>query len=119
MDFMEAVRTGVNYLLIWIGYGTLVGLVAKAILPGKDPGGAVTTLVLGILGSIIGAGTLLFFWQGARVHPISPIGFIVGTIGAILLLLVYRLLAGKFFREGGYDTPGKKKFRRRVTVNEE
>ena len=119
MDFMDAVRNGFNFLLTWIGYGTVVGLVAKAILPGKDPGGAVATVIVGILGAIMGAGTLLFFWEGARVSPISPFGFVVATLGAILLLIVYRLLAGRIFREGGYDTPGKKRFRRRVVVNEE
>ena len=42
-------------LLSWIGFGTVVGLLGKAALPGKDPGGAVATVVLGILGSVIGA----------------------------------------------------------------
>jgi hypothetical protein len=54
---------------------------------------------MGIGGSVIGCGTLMFFWQGQRVTPISPLGFVVATGGAFLLLLFYRLLGGYFFVE--------------------
>jgi len=60
-----------HMLLVWIGFGTLVGLLAKAILPGKDPGGAFATVVIGVLGSIIGAGVLVFFSDNLRVSPLS------------------------------------------------
>lgn len=86
--------------LIWIGYGTVVGLLAKAIMPGRDPGGTVATVAMGIGGSIIGAGVLAFFWEGRRVTPISTVGFLVGTGGAFVLLAFYRLLAGYYFTEG-------------------
>src|SRR5687768_11739589 len=89
-----------NDLLVWIGFGTLVGLLAKAIMPGRDPGGAVATLLMGIGGSVIGCGTLMYFYGGERVTPISPVGFLVATGGAFVLLFFYRLLAGKFFVEG-------------------
>lgn len=119
MSFAEVVQHGVESVLIWIGFGVLVGMVAKAILPGKDPGGVVATLVVGILGSIMGAGTLLFFWPEARVSPLSVIGFGVGTLGAIILLIVYRILAGRLFRESGYDVPSKKGRVRRVVTTQE
>jgi hypothetical protein len=45
-------------VLAWVGFGTLVGLLAKAIMPGKDPGGAVATLAMGIGGTVMGLGTL-------------------------------------------------------------
>lgn len=89
-----------NVVLMWIGYGTLVGLIAKAIMPGRDPGGAIVTLAMGICGSIIGCGALAFFWEGPRVTPISPLGFLVATGGSFLLLLFYRLMAGHYFVEG-------------------
>ena len=88
-----------NEFLVWVGFGTLVGLAAKAIMPGRDPGGAIATLLMGIAGCVIGCGTLFFFYEGAKVTPISPMGFAAGTAGAFVLLLFYRLLAGSFFVE--------------------
>jgi uncharacterized membrane protein YeaQ/YmgE (transglycosylase-associated protein family) len=119
MDFAALVEQGVGAVLTWIGFGTLVGMVAKAILPGKDPGGVVGTIAVGILGSIMGAGTLLFYWPEARVTPLSVIGFGVGTVGAMALLLVYRVLAGRLFRESGYDIAVRKPRLRRVVTSEE
>ncbi|HJS07100.1 MAG TPA: GlsB/YeaQ/YmgE family stress response membrane protein [Pirellulales bacterium] len=87
-------------LLTWVGFGTLVGLMAKAIMPGRDPGGSIATLLMGIGGTVIGCGTLMFFYDGQRVTPISPVGFLVATGGAFILLVFYRLLAGRFFQEG-------------------
>lgn len=81
-----------HLLLVWIGFGTLVGLLAKAIFPGKDPGGALATVIIGILGSIIGAGVLVFFSEDLRITPISPVGFLVAIAGTGVLLAVYRLL---------------------------
>jgi uncharacterized membrane protein YeaQ/YmgE (transglycosylase-associated protein family) len=89
----------VNDFLVWIGFGTLTGLLAKAIMPGRDPGGAVATVIMGILGSVIGCGTLLFFWEGKRITPVSPIGLLVATTGAFVLLAFYRILAGRWFRD--------------------
>lgn len=87
-------------VLIWVGFGTVVGLLAKAIMPGRDPGGAVATVAMGIAGAVIGCGVLAYFYEGARVKPISVIGFAVATAGAFILLFFYRLLAGYFFVEG-------------------
>lgn len=100
LAFPEQVQQWANTVLIWVGFGTLVGLLAKAIMPGRDPGGAVVTLLMGIGGTIIGCGTLTFFYQGQRVTPISLVGFIVATGGAFTILLFYRLLAGYWFVEG-------------------
>jgi uncharacterized membrane protein YeaQ/YmgE (transglycosylase-associated protein family) len=105
MDLAALAQEWTHTLLLWIGYGTVVGLVAKAVLPGRDPGGALATVITGVLGSLVGAGILVFLWDGARVTPISPLGFVVATAGAGLLLLVYRLLAGKLFTESGSGFP--------------
>jgi len=101
--FNEQVQLWANDILVWIGFGTLVGLLAKAIMPGRDPGGAVATLAMGIGGTVIGLGTLTYFYQGQRVTPISPIGLAVATAGAFILLLFYRILSGYWFVEG--DVP--------------
>ena len=89
-----------NDVLSWVGFGTLAGLAAKAVMPGRDPGGAVATLLIGIAGTFIGGGVLMYFANGERVVPISPQGFLVATLGAFILLFFYRLLSGRFFVEG-------------------
>jgi uncharacterized membrane protein YeaQ/YmgE (transglycosylase-associated protein family) len=88
-----------NDVLVWVGFGTIVGLLAKAIMPGKDPGGAVATLAMGVGGTVIGCGILSLFLEGQRVTPISPTGFAVGTGGAFLILFFYKLLGGYWFKE--------------------
>ncbi|MGC4002680.1 MAG: GlsB/YeaQ/YmgE family stress response membrane protein [Pirellulales bacterium] len=99
--FQAIMEQWANTLLIWIGFGTLVGLTAKAVMPGKDPGGAVVTMLMGVAGSVVGCGVLMFLYDGHRVTPISPLGFLVGTGGAFILLFFYKLLAGKIIKEGG------------------
>jgi uncharacterized membrane protein YeaQ/YmgE (transglycosylase-associated protein family) len=89
-----------NDLLVWIGFGTLVGLLAKAIMPGRDPGGALATLAMGIGGTVIGCGCVSYFC-GYRLTPISILGLAAATAGAFVLLAFYRLLSGYFFVEGG------------------
>jgi uncharacterized membrane protein YeaQ/YmgE (transglycosylase-associated protein family) len=100
IEFSQAVQSAANDVLVWVGFGTLVGLLAKAIMPGRDPGGTVATLMMGIGGTVIGCGILSYFADGKRISPISPLGFVVGTAGAFLLLFFYRVLGGYFFREG-------------------
>jgi uncharacterized membrane protein YeaQ/YmgE (transglycosylase-associated protein family) len=84
-------------VLVWVGFGTLVGLAAKAIMPGRDPGGSIVTLLLGMVGTVIGCGVTMLATSGRTVTPISVVGFGVGTAGAFILLLFYRLLSGRLF----------------------
>lgn len=81
----------VNDVLVWIGFGTVVGLIARALMPGRDPAGAITTLVLGIAGSVLGCGCVGFFYQAERLTPTSPLGMVVAVAGAFALLGLYRL----------------------------
>jgi uncharacterized membrane protein YeaQ/YmgE (transglycosylase-associated protein family) len=89
----------VHNLLTWIGFGTLAGLTAKAIMPGRDPGGAIATLCMGIGGTIIGCSVLMYLTGGQRISPVSPTGFVVGTGGAFVILAFARLLGVRKFRE--------------------
>ena len=86
-------------LLMWIGFGTLVGLSAKAIMPGRDPGGAIGTLMMGIAGSLSGCGVVLLFDTSLQITPISPIGFAAGIGGAFLLLFFFRVLSNSYVAE--------------------
>lgn len=99
-DFVQYVQTLANDILVWIGFGTVVGLLAKAIMPGRDPGGAVATLAMGVAGTVIGCGAVTFFYEGHRITPISILGLVAGTAGAFVLLAFYRLLGGRWFVEG-------------------
>jgi len=102
-DIYVLAQQWANDILVWIGFGTLTGLLAKAIMPGRDPGGAVATLLMGIGGTVIGCGILSYFSNGYRVTPISPLGFCVATVGSFVILFFYRLLGGYWFVEG--DAP--------------
>jgi uncharacterized membrane protein YeaQ/YmgE (transglycosylase-associated protein family) len=75
----------------WILFGLVVGVVAKLLMPGRDPGGMIVTILLGIVGALIGGfiGRLLG-WYGES----DPVGFIMAVIGAVLVLFAYRKISG-------------------------
>jgi uncharacterized membrane protein YeaQ/YmgE (transglycosylase-associated protein family) len=79
--------------LLWEAIiGLIVGALAKLIMPGKDPGGIIVTMLLGI------AGALLAGWLGQAVGWYKQgegAGFIMSLIGALILLFIYRLFKGK------------------------
>lgn len=79
-------------ILGWILFGLIVGAVAKLIMPGNDPGGIVVTMLLGIVGAVVGG------WLGRAMGfygPNDPAGFLMSLIGAVALLAVYRAMAGR------------------------
>ena len=118
----EIAAQAAHEVLVWVGFGTLVGLAAKAVMPGRDPGGAVATLMMGIAGSIVGCGAMTFFCADQKVTPISPVGFLLATAGAFLLLFFHRLFNGTLLEEGADKQVAKwwhfKRRRRRVLVQE-
>ncbi len=75
-------------ILGWILFGLVVGALAKLIMPGKDPGGIIVTMLLGIAGAVLGgfAGRALGFYG-----PGEAAGWLMALLGAILLLAVYRM----------------------------
>jgi len=76
--------------IIWIMIiGLIVGALAKLIMPGRDPGGILVTMLLGIAGSLVGG---LFGRAIGLYGPNQGAGFIVSTLGAIVLLALYRLI---------------------------
>jgi uncharacterized membrane protein YeaQ/YmgE (transglycosylase-associated protein family) len=100
----DSARYLVNDVLVWIGFGTVIGLLAKGIMPGRDPGGAIATVLMGIGGTIMGCGVVSYFNEGQRVIPVSPMGMLVGTAGTLVILFFYKLLGGYYFVEGEYVT---------------
>lgn len=75
-------------VLGWIVFGLIVGVIAKLVMPGKDPGGFIVTVLLGIAGALVGG----FLGQMLGLYtPGQPAGFVMSTLGAIFLLFVYRM----------------------------
>ena len=72
----------------WIVFGLIVGALAKLLMPGRDPGGFIVTMLLGIAGAVLGGfvGRSLG-WYG----PNDGAGFIMSLVGAVLLLALYRM----------------------------
>lgn len=95
-ELSPEVQQLVNDLLVWIGFGTVVGLVAKALMPGRDGGGPILTLLLGIGGTVLGCGCIGFFFKTGRIMPTSLLGMIAAVLGAFLLLTFYRSFADLF-----------------------
>ncbi|HVR43915.1 MAG TPA: GlsB/YeaQ/YmgE family stress response membrane protein [Thermoanaerobaculia bacterium] len=78
-------------ILGWILFGLIVGALAKLLMPGRDPGGWIVTILLGIAGSFVGGflGQMLFGTAG------DTAGWIGSILGAMVLLLIYRLIVGR------------------------
>jgi uncharacterized membrane protein YeaQ/YmgE (transglycosylase-associated protein family) len=74
-------------ILGWMLFGLIVGIIAKLVMPGRDPGGIFVTMLIGIVGAVLGGflGRAIGWYQ-----PGEPAGFFVATLGAILLLFIYR-----------------------------
>lgn len=76
----------------WILFGLVVGIIAKLLMPGRDPGGFVITILLGIAGALLGG----FVGRAIGLYgPGQSAGFFMALLGAIILLAIYRLVAGR------------------------
>ncbi len=76
----------------WIIFGLIVGAIAKLVMPGRDPGGIIVTMLLGVAGALIGG------WIGQAIgwyQPGEGAGFLMSLIGAIILLWIYRMVVGR------------------------
>jgi len=96
LELSQSAQHWVNVVLIWVGFGTLAGLLARVILPVRQPAGSLPTLLLGIVGSVVGLLLLSLLMSDRNLNPISPLGFLAATAGAFVLLIAYRLLHACF-----------------------
>ena len=76
-------------ILGWILFGLIIGALAKLVMPGRDPGGIIVTMLLGIAGAVLGGfvGRALGFYG-----PNEAAGFVMSFIGAVVLLWIYRMM---------------------------
>ena len=80
-------------ILGWIVFGLIAGVIAKAIMPGRDPMGIIATMILGIIGSVIGGLVASFIWRtNTGFHPG---GFILSLLGAIFALWIWRMVRSR------------------------
>lgn len=81
-------------ILAWIVIGLIAGLIAKAIMPGKDPGGFIVTTLLGIVGAVLGGwvGQAAF---GRGVEGLNFWSIFLSVVGALLVLGIYRMAVGR------------------------
>ena len=79
-------------ILGWVLFGVIVGALAKLLMPGRDPGGILVTMVLGIAGAVLAGflGRALGWYQAGEAA-----GFVMATLGAVLLLFLYRRFAAR------------------------
>lgn len=79
-------------ILGWILFGLIVGALAKLVMPGRDPGGIIVTMLLGIAGAVIGGfiGRAMGFYG-----PRQAAGFFMSFLGAVILLWIYRMMIGR------------------------
>jgi uncharacterized membrane protein YeaQ/YmgE (transglycosylase-associated protein family) len=73
----------------WIVFGLIVGALAKLVMPGRDPGGIIVTMLLGIAGALLGG----FIGRAMGLYgPGDAAGFLMSFLGAVILLILYRML---------------------------
>jgi uncharacterized membrane protein YeaQ/YmgE (transglycosylase-associated protein family) len=76
-------------ILSWILFGLVVGVIAKLLMPGRDPGGFIVTILLGIAGALIGG----FIGRAMGLYQANEgAGWIMSILGAIVLLALYRMM---------------------------
>jgi uncharacterized membrane protein YeaQ/YmgE (transglycosylase-associated protein family) len=79
-------------ILAWIVIGGIAGAIAKMLMPGRDPGGCIVTVLLGVAGALVAG------WLGQAVGWYKAgegAGFVAAIVGAFILLLIYRIIAGR------------------------
>jgi len=81
-------------IILWIIFGLIAGVAAKWIMPGKDPGGLILTIVIGIAGALVGGWISTLFGFG-DITGFDIRSFIIAVLGALLLLFIYHRVRGR------------------------
>ncbi len=82
-------------ILSWIVFGLIAGVIAKLLMPGRDPGGCIITILIGIAGAVIGGWIGKTLWGSTGVTGFDLGSFGLAVLGAIILLAIYRMLASR------------------------
>jgi len=79
-------------IIAWIVFGLIAGVIAKLLMPGRDGGGFILTCILGIVGAVVGGWLATMFGIGGTISGFNLHSFLVAVVGAIVVLVVYRLV---------------------------
>lgn len=79
-------------IIAWIVFGLIAGVIAKLLMPGRDGGGFILTCILGIVGAVVGGWLATMFGIGGSISGFNLHSFLVAVVGAILVLVIFRLL---------------------------
>ena len=79
-------------IITWIIFGLIAGVIAKLIMPGRDGGGFILTCILGIVGAVVGGWLATTLGLGGSVSGFILQRFLVGVVGAVVVLAVFRLI---------------------------
>ena len=79
-------------ILSWIVFGLIAGAIAKFILPGKDPGGIIVTILIGVVGGLFGGWLGSSVFSSTGVSGFNLMSFVWAVIGSLILLIAYRLV---------------------------
>lgn len=92
MEGLLGALGGFGGIVGWVVFGLIVGIIAKFLLPGKDPGGLIVTILIGIAGAVLGGyvgQTMGWYAEGETA------GFLMSIGGALILLIINRLVFGQ------------------------
>lgn len=79
----------------WIIFGLIAGAIAKLLMPGRDPGGWIVTMLLGIAGAVLGGWIGHAIWGSTGTNDWSIGSFALAIAGAVILLAIYRMMVGR------------------------
>ncbi|EPD4308761.1 GlsB/YeaQ/YmgE family stress response membrane protein [Salmonella enterica] len=79
-------------IIAWIVFGLIAGVIAKLLMPGRDGGGFILTCILGIVGAVVGGWLATMFGIGGSISGFNLHSFLVAVAGAIVVLVIFRLL---------------------------
>lgn len=82
-------------ILVWIIFGLIAGALAKLIMPGRDPGGCIVTMLIGVAGAFLGGFLHAQFLGGSGYMQFNVTSMIVAIVGALIILAIYRLIIGR------------------------
>ena len=81
-------------LISWLIIGFITGVIGKLVMPGEDPGGFLATIFIGMLGALVG-GLIVGVFGGTGITGINIWSILVATLGALVLLALFRLVTGR------------------------
>ena len=81
-------------LLSWIVFGLIAGAIAKFLMPGRDPGGCIITIIIGVVGSVLGGYLATLLGYGG-ISGFDLRSFFIAVLGTIVLLILWRMISGR------------------------